>query len=118
MALKLDRSPILDDAPSISGDMDFGIREALRADRRPGPRVVASGQDAGAASSLVSSLFQTSVDEIDKVIGKLQDMRKALQEEAERVQRELTAYASTSQAALGSLKAIGDSLAQWKQPSN
>src|SRR4051812_37175915 len=119
MAVQLERSPVSEDAPSTAGDMDFGIREVLRSDRRPGLRVAAtSGVDAGAASSLVSSLSQTSMEEIDRAIGKLQDMRKMLQQEAERVQRELTTYASTSQAALGSLRSIGDSLAHWKQPSS
>jgi septal ring factor EnvC (AmiA/AmiB activator) len=62
--------------------------------------------------------MESSLTEIDRAIRNLQEMRKELEEEAARVQRELTTYAGTSQAALGSLKAIGESLTKWQQPTS
>jgi DNA repair exonuclease SbcCD ATPase subunit len=62
-------------------------------------------------------MSEAPIEEIDRAIGELQDMRKALQEHGERVQRELSDYASTSRSALNSLKSLSDSLAQWKQPA-
>jgi hypothetical protein len=40
-----------------------------------------------------------------------------LRNEGERVQREISGYASLSQAAMTSMKIIGDSMAQWKSHS-
>jgi hypothetical protein len=41
-----------------------------------------------------------------------------LRSEAERVQREVAGYASTSQAATTSMKTIADSLAHWKSKTS
>ncbi len=51
--------------------------------------------------------------EIERVIGELTTVRDLLRNEGERVQREITGYASLSQAAMTSMKIIADSLAQW-----
>jgi hypothetical protein len=40
-----------------------------------------------------------------------------LRNEGQRVQREVSGYASLSQAAMTSMKIIGDSLVQWKAQS-
>jgi hypothetical protein len=103
--------------PSITADVESGIREALRLDRRPLRRVapIANGEP---GSALISKMSDAPIEEIDRAIGELQGMRKALQEHGERVQRELAEYAGTSRSALNSLKSLSDSLAQWKQPAS
>ena len=49
------------------------------------------------------------------LIAELQNLRDYLQNEGQRVQREITEYAHMSQAATKSTKIIAESLAQWKQ---
>jgi len=85
-------------------------------DRRSLRRVAPSG-NAEPGPALVSKMSDAPIEEIDRAIGELQGMRKALQEHGERVQRELAEYAGTSRSALDSLKCLSDSLAQWKQPA-
>jgi hypothetical protein len=55
-----------------------------------------------------------SVVEIERVMTELATVRDMLRSEGERVQREISGYASLSQAALTSMKIIGDSVVQWK----
>ena len=55
-----------------------------------------------------------STGEIDHVIGELTRVRDMLRSEGERVQREISGYASLSQAAMTSMTIIADSMAQWK----
>jgi hypothetical protein len=65
-------------------------------------------------SSVIDRVSFASVSEIERVIAELTMVRDMLRSEGERVQREITGYASLSQAALTSMKIIADSLAQWK----
>ncbi len=53
--------------------------------------------------------------EIEKLIAELQSLRDYLQNEGQRVQREITEYAHMSQAATKSTKIIAENLAQWKR---
>jgi septal ring factor EnvC (AmiA/AmiB activator) len=121
MALQVKR-PIFDiddEAATVSAvvdDVKSEIDEVLRS--RKAQPALASKADPSDGISLILKTMESSVAEIDRAIRKLQEMRKELEEEAARVQRELTTYASTSQAALGSLKAIGESLAKWQQPAS
>ena len=48
------------------------------------------------------------------MIGELTRVRDMLRSEGERVQREISGYASLSQNAMTSMKIIADSLAQWR----
>ena len=102
-----------------SAEVEGEIREFVRRDisvfRRP-------RQDSGDAaveniSSLIQRVSVASVAEIDRVINELNGVRDMLRSEGERVQREITSYASLSQAAMSSMKVITDSLAQWNAPS-
>lgn len=69
-------------------------------------------------SSVIERVSGASVAEIERVISELTTVRDMLRAEAERVQREVSGYASLSQAAMTSMKIIGDSLTQWKaQPA-
>ena len=65
-------------------------------------------------NSLIQRVAGQSIGEIDHVIGELTRVRDMLRSEGERVQREISGYASLSQAAMTSMKIIADSLAQWQ----
>ena len=65
-------------------------------------------------NSVIERVAGASVTEIERVIAELTQVRDMLRNEGERVQREISGYASLSQAAMTSMKIIGDSLVQWK----
>jgi hypothetical protein len=65
-------------------------------------------------NSLIQRVAGQSIGEIDHVIGELTRLRDMLRSEGERVQREISGYASLSQAAMTSMKIIADSMAQWQ----
>jgi hypothetical protein len=69
-------------------------------------------------NGLIRRVSGASVDEIDRVILELQGVREMLRSEGERVGREIAGYASLSHAAMTAMKVIGDSLMNWKNPSN
>src|SRR5438128_1408674 len=100
--------------PEVEGE----IRELVRRDvaqlRKPQPE---SGSELGVGNlnSLIQRISGTSVLEIEKLIGELQTLRDYLQNEGQRVQREITEYAHMSQATTKSTKIIAESLAQWKR---
>jgi hypothetical protein len=65
-------------------------------------------------SSVIERVAGASVIEIERVIAELSTVRDMLRSEGDRVQREISGYASLSQAAMTSMKIIADSLSQWK----
>jgi hypothetical protein len=65
-------------------------------------------------NSVIDRVSSASVVEIERVIAELATVRDMLRREGERVQREISGYASLSQAAMTSMKIIGDSVVQWK----
>ena len=65
-------------------------------------------------NSVIERVAGASVTEIERVMAELTHVRDMLRSEGERVQREISGYASLSQAAMTSMKIIGDSLVQWK----
>jgi len=68
-------------------------------------------------NSVIERVSGASVVEIERVMGELSQVRDMLRNEGQRVQREISGYASLSQAAMTSMKIIGDSLVQWKSQS-
>jgi len=64
--------------------------------------------------SLLQRVAGTSVQEIDRLIAELQNLREMLSVEGARVQREIVQYATLSQSAMQSTKIIAESLASWK----
>ena len=68
-------------------------------------------------SSVIERVSSASVAEIERVMAELANIRDMLRGEGERVQREISGYASLSQGAMTSMKIIGDSLVQWKSQS-
>jgi hypothetical protein len=116
------QEPIIDveeisSVPEIHSDVESGIREALRLDRRPLRRVPSATSAAEPGAALLAKMSDAPIEEIDRAIGELQGMRKALQEHGDRVQRELADYASTSRSAFNSLRSLSDNLSQWKSPA-
>lgn len=63
---------------------------------------------------LVERMSGASIHEIERVMAELASVRDMLRSEAARVQRDLNAYTATSQAAMDSMKIVGDSLVKWK----
>jgi len=104
-----------EDRQGSPAEVEGEIRELVRRDvaqlRKP-----ESGGELGVVNlnSLIQRVSGTSVLEIEKLIAELQTLRDFLQNEGQRVQREITDYAHMSQAATKSTKIIAESLAQWK----
>ena len=94
-------------------EVEAGVRELVR--RGVAPIRSESGSEVGNLNSLIQRVASTSLMEIDRLIHELQTLRDHLQNEGQRVQREIAEYAQMSQAASKSTKIIADSLAQWKQ---
>jgi hypothetical protein len=96
------------------------LRDVIRRDvvRWRGPRPEPAQAQGSAAADNVGSVVQRvsgqSVREIEHVIGELLIVRDVLREEGERLKRDLTGYASMNQAAMSSMKIIGDSMQQWR----
>ena len=64
---------------------------------------------------LVQKVGATSIEEIEKLIGELQEAKDFLQSEGERVRREATNYTNLTQMASASVKTIFDTLSGWRQ---
>jgi transposase len=92
------------------------IREFVRRDGQGLRR--APENDSEVVANNIATLLQrvagTSVQEIDRLITELQQLRDLLQTEGARVQREITEYAHLSQSAMQSTKIIAESLSHWK----
>src|SRR5439155_11980122 len=101
-------------APEVEGE----IRELVRGDvAQLGEPQPETGGELGVnnLNSLIQRVSGTSVLEIEKLLAELQTLRDYLQNEGQRVQREITEYTHMSQAATKSTRIIAESLAQWKQ---
>ena len=100
-------------AVSVAEQVEGEIREFVRRDVSVFRHSRAEGSDADNINSLIERVAGQSTGEIDHVIGELTRLRDMLRSEGERVQREISNYASLSQAAMNSMKIIADSMAQW-----
>jgi hypothetical protein len=92
------------------------IRAFVRRDLSVFRRQQAENGDAAVdnVSSAIERVSRASIGEIERVMAELANVRDMLRGEGERVQREISGYASLSQTAMTSMKIIGDSLVQWK----
>jgi cell division septum initiation protein DivIVA len=104
-----------DQQPRDSG-VEGEIREFVRRDGQALRR--APENDSELVAHNIGTLLQrvagTSVQEVDRLIGELQQLRELLHQEGARVQREITEYAHLSQSAMQSTKIIAESLSHWK----
>jgi len=64
---------------------------------------------------LIQNVGATSIAEIEKLIGELQEARDFLQSEGERVRRETERYTNLTQTASASVKIISDTVAGWRE---
>jgi len=64
---------------------------------------------------IVQKIGATSIAEIEKMIGELQEAKDFLQSEGERVQREQEHYTNLTQMASASVKIISDTVAGWRE---
>jgi hypothetical protein len=96
----------------VEGEIRAFVRRDVSVFRRS--RQEASDAAVDNISSVIERVAGASVSEIERVISELTAVRDMLRTEGERVQREITGYASLSQAAMTSMKIIADSMSQWK----
>src|SRR5262245_58872957 len=91
-------------------------REVVRHDFAPRRRPAASEPDlTGHVGTLMRRVADTSLQDIDELIAKLQRRRQQLLSETERVQREIVEYAKLSQTTMQSTKIIAESLAHFNK---
>jgi hypothetical protein len=120
MALNFKLPLDLDDTPSAPSSFESQIQDLLRRDLRapaqlPPVAAEATSAEATSAEAFVENLSSLSIEQVDRVIGELANMREALLAEAGRVQSELNAYSSISDSALRSARRVTDTLANWNQ---
>ena len=96
----------------VEGEIRAFVRRDVSVFRRS--RQEASDTGVDNISSVIERVAGASVIEVERVIAELTTVRDMLRSEGDRVQREITGYASLSQAAMTSMKIIADSLSQWK----
>jgi hypothetical protein len=68
----------------------------------------------GNLKALLRRVASPSLNEIDRVIHDLENVREILCNEGERVAREITDYASLSRASMSAMKVISEGTKQWK----
>jgi hypothetical protein len=107
-----------DDPLATVAHVEGEIREFSRRDSLNTRKSKFEFDDIGGSNANVGFLIEqvagSSIKEIDSLIAELQIVRDFLQSEGERVQREIAGYAQVSQAAMSSVKAITDTMGQWK----
>jgi hypothetical protein len=96
-------------AAEIEGELQDVVRQNITFWRRR-PELSADSSDA--IQALLARVTEASVQEIDQLIGRLEDMREAVRSEGERLRREVAAFADLNRSALASLKAIAETLPQ------
>ena len=114
-AIKSTKALENDQQPRENG-VEGEIREFVRRDGQALRRAPENDSELVAhnISTLLERVAGTSVQEVDRLIGELQQLRELLQQEGARVQREITEYAHLSQSAMQSTKIIAESLSHWK----
>jgi hypothetical protein len=96
----------------VEGEIRAFVRRDVSVFRR---RLQESADQAvGSVNSVIERVSGATVTEIERVMAELATLRDMLHNEGDRVRREVSGYASLSQAAMTSMKIIGDSLEQWK----
>jgi hypothetical protein len=98
----------------VEGQIRAFVRRDVSVFRRTRPEIGDAAVEG--VNSVIERVAGASVGEIERVIAELSSVRDMLRSEGQRVQRELAGYASLTQAAMTSMKIIGDSLTQWKSP--
>ena len=93
-------------------ELEGELQDAVRQENATYRRTLVEPRTEG-VNNLIQRVAGDSLDEIDRLMAHLEQMRETLRREGERVQREIAGYADLSQAAMSSLKVINESLANW-----
>jgi hypothetical protein len=105
-------------AVAAISDVAEGIRDLIAAEI---PSVPVPADEAGLTlggdkfTSLIQKIAATSVEELDRLIGELQQAKAYLQSEGERIERETAGYVQLSQTALESVKIISETVGEWRK---
>ena len=91
----------------VRRDVSFPRRQRSEVDTTHGP--APENLDA-----LIQRLAGDLMEEIDRVIRELESVRDMMRNEGERISREFAGYASLSHSATTAMRAIADSIKQWK----
>jgi hypothetical protein len=77
------------------------------------PPVAPSTETTTEIAPLIQKVADSSIAEIEKLLGHLQRSRDSLRSEGERIQRETANYLAFSQMASASIKIISDTVQEW-----
>jgi hypothetical protein len=110
--IETDQAAATSAVEQVEGEIRAFVRRDVSVFRR---RLQESADQAvGSVNSVIERVSGATVTEIERVMTELATLRDMLHNEGDRVRREVSGYASLSQAAMTSMKIIGDSLEQWK----
>jgi hypothetical protein len=93
-----------------AADIEGNIRELRDAAAFRQTESVDGEMNANNLGALLDRVSGTSAKEIDNLIGDLQALRKKLQVDSNRIQREIAEYASLSQSVMQLTKIVSDSV--------
>ena len=66
--------------------------------------------------TMIGHAVGASMEEIDRLIGELQNVRDMLRKEGERLSREVSGYASLNHSVKTAMKTIRENLSRWQVP--
>jgi hypothetical protein len=98
---------------SVEPRVEGRVRDGARRDFAPPRRRVAEPDLTGHVGVLMQRVTESSLQEIDGLIARLQQRREQLLDENDRVQRQIIAFAQMSQSTMQSTKIISESLAHF-----
>ncbi len=111
--------------PDVSTQPVAPMTDAAEAFAEPAPSQEAApptapvelGPELGgdACAALIHKISTPSIEELDRMIGELQEARDYLQAEGERIEREAVGYTELSQTALESVRIISDTVSEWRK---
>ena len=102
-------------ANAVEGEIPEFVRRDVSVLHRQRNEVdAANGPAAENLNAVVRRVAGDSMEEIDRVIRALENVRDMMRNEGERVSREVAGYASLSHAAKTAMRVIADSVKQWK----
>jgi hypothetical protein len=102
-------------ANAVEGEIRQFVRRDLSFLRRQRSEPeTTQNQAAENLNGVVRRVAGSSIDEIDRVIRDLENVRDMLRDEGDRITREIANYASLNHAATTAMGVIADSIRQWK----
>jgi hypothetical protein len=105
-------------ADKMAADTEGNIRELRDAAAFRPLESIDGGTTANNLGTLLDRVSGTSTKEIDNLIGDLQTLRKKLQADSNRIQRDIAEYASLSQSVMQLTKIVSDSVKKLPDAPN